>query len=157
MRISVACDHAGFPLKSAVIESIKSSGHEVLDLGTNNRERVDYPDYAYKAGKTIQEGKVERAVVICGSGVGASITANKMKGIYAAVCHDPYTAHQGVEHDGMNMLCLGARVIGSKLAMEVIKSYLSAQVEQVERHQKRRQKIKAIEDGSYRAENTLTS
>jgi len=153
MQVAVVCDHAGFPLKNAVIEAIRSAGNKVLDLGAYDQKRVDYPDYVYKAGRAVLKGNAKCAIAICGSGVGASIAANKMGGIYASVCHDSYTAHQGVEHDGMNMLCLGGRVIGTELAKEIVRSFLSAKVDHVERHIKRRQKIMAIEDGSYRVEN----
>ena len=116
MKIAVACDHAGFPLKDIVLSAVHAAGHSVLDLGTNSSEAVDYPDYAEKLGKAIQSGEVERGILLCGSGVGASIAANKMQGIYSAICHDTYSAHQGVEHDDMNVLCMGARVIGPELA-----------------------------------------
>lgn len=127
MRIAVACDHGGFPLKACIIETIQKDGHEALDLGTYSEERVDYPDFAWKAGQAILDGQAERAVIICGSGVGACISANKLKGIYAGLCHDTYSAHQGVEHDNMNVLCLGARIIGVELAAEVVRSFLGAQ------------------------------
>ena len=126
MKIAVATDHAGFPLKAAVLDLAWAAGHEVLDLGTNSTEPVDYPDYAEKLGRAIQSGEVERGILLCGSGVGASIAANKMTGVYAAVCHDTYSAHQGVEHDDMNVLCLGGRIIGPELVREIVEAFLNA-------------------------------
>ena len=146
MKIAVACDHAGYPLKDEVISAIEESGHEVIDLGTYNQEPVDYPDYAEKAGRAILMGQAERAVVICGSGVGASIAANKIKGIYACLCHDTYSAHQGVEHDNINVLCLGGRIIGGELAKEIVKSFIGAQFSKEDRHLRRTNKIKALEN-----------
>lgn len=145
MRVAIACDHAGFPLKEFIVQAVISAGHEVLDLGTFNTEPVDYPDFAEKAGKALQTGEAERAVVLCGSGIGASIAANKMTGVYAGVCHDTYSAHQAVEHDDMNMLALGARVIGSELAREIVLAFLQAQFSHEERHVRRVGKIHAIE------------
>jgi ribose 5-phosphate isomerase B len=146
MRIVIACDHGGFPLKSFIKQVVLSAGHDVLDVGTESLESVDYPDFALKAGKAIQTNKAERGIILCGSGVGACIAANKIKGIYASVCHDSYTAHQGVEHDNMNILCIGARVIGPELAREIVISFLSADFLQDERFQRRFNKVKAIED-----------
>ena len=146
MRIAVACDHGGYPLKQYVLEVIRSLGYETMDLGTDGIESVDYPDFAIKAGKAVQTEKAERGIILCGSGVGACIAANKMKGIYASVCHDTYTAHQGVEHDNMNILCIGARVIGPELAREIVLSFLGADFLQEERFQRRFKKVKAIED-----------
>lgn len=145
MRIAIGCDHAGFLIKKAVVEAIQESGHEIIDFGTNSAERVDYPDYAQKVGKAIQDGKAERGIAICGSGIGVCITANKMNGIYASVCHDTYTAHQGVEHDMMNVLCLGGRVIGPDLTKDIVKSFLSAQFDGKQSHLNRVEKFKAIE------------
>jgi ribose 5-phosphate isomerase B len=113
MKVAVASDHAGYPLKSFVIEVARTAGHEVQDLGTDNPSPVDYPDIAEKVGLEIQSGAVERGILLCGSGVGACIAVNKMQGVYAGVCHDTYSAHQGVEHDDMNVLCIGARIIGT--------------------------------------------
>jgi ribose 5-phosphate isomerase B len=128
MRIGVASDHAGFPLKAAVIETVIECGHEVVDLGTENAEKkVDFPDYAEKAALALQQKQIDRAVLICGSGAGVSIAANKFKGVYAAICHDTYTAHQGVEHDNMNALCLGGRIIGPEPAKEIVKAFLKAE------------------------------
>lgn len=145
MRIAIGCDHAGFLIKNAVVEAIQESGHEIIDFGTNSGERVDYPDYAQKVGKAIQDGKAERGIAICGSGIGVCITANKMNGIYASVCHDTYTAHQGVEHDMMNVLCLGGRVIGPDLTKDIVKAFLSAQFDGKQSHLNRVEKFKAIE------------
>ena len=145
MKVVLACDHGGFPLKAFVKQVILSAGHDVLDVGTDGPESVDYPDYAEKAGAAIQREEAQRGIVICGSGVGASIAANKMRGIYACVCHDTYTAHQGVEHDNMNVLCLGARVIGPELAREIVLAFLSADFNQDERFHRRFRKVLAIE------------
>jgi RpiB/LacA/LacB family sugar-phosphate isomerase len=148
MRIAVACDHAGYSLKDEIIAAVQQSGHEVIDLGTYGKEPVDYPDYAEKAGKALIQGQADRAIIICGSGVGATIAANKIKGVYACLCHDTYSAHQGVEHDKMNALCLGARIIGGELAKEIVKSFLAASFCAEERHIRRTNKIRAIENGS---------
>jgi ribose 5-phosphate isomerase B len=145
MRIAVACDHGGFPLKCAVIDAVNAIGHEPIDLGTFNCSSVDYPDFAEKLGTEIQLGQADRGILICGSGVGASIAANKMVGIYASVCHDTYSAHQGVEHDDMNVLCLGARVVGEDLAKELVRAFLNAQFSNEERHVRRLGKIKKME------------
>ena len=146
MKIAVACDHAGFPLKDEVIATIEECGMEVIDLGTYDQEPVDYPDYAEKAGRAILQGLADRAVLICGSGVGASIAANKMKGIYACVCHDVYSARQGVEHDNINVLSLGGRVIGPETAKELVKAFLGAKFSAEERHLRRVGKTKKIEE-----------
>ncbi|HUF39073.1 MAG TPA: ribose 5-phosphate isomerase B [Anaerolineales bacterium] len=148
MRIAVACDHAGFPLKSTVIDVIRRTGHEILDLGTDSEASVDYPDYALKLGLAIQAGEADRGVLICGSGVGACIAANKIVGIFAGLCHDTYSAHQGVEHDDMNVLCLGARIIGEALAIEIVTAFLEAEFSNEDRHRRRVDKIRAIERGS---------
>jgi ribose 5-phosphate isomerase B len=146
MKIAVACDHGGFPQKASVIETIRQTGHEVLDLGTDSMNPVDYPDYAEAVGKAIQRGEADRAVLLCGSGVGASVAANKMLGIRAAVCHDTYSAHQGVEHDDMNVLTMGARVIGPALAAELVRAFLAAKFTGEERHARRLEKIKKLEE-----------
>lgn len=146
MKIAVACDHGGFPHKASVIETILQAGHEVLDLGTNSTSPVDYPDYAEAVGKAIQQGKADRAVLLCGSGVGACVAANKMRGIRAGVCHDTYSAHQGVEHDDMNVLTLGARVIGPALVSELVRAFLSAKFTGEERHARRLEKVKKLEE-----------
>jgi ribose 5-phosphate isomerase B len=145
MKIAVANDHAGFPIKEAVLEAIKEAGHEVIDLGTNTTDRVDYPDFAEKAGRALIAGEADRAVVICGSGIGVNITANKMKGVYAGLVSDIYSAHQGVEHDNMNMLCMGGQIVGPTLAKEIVKAFLGASMMDVDRYKNRINKFKAIE------------
>jgi len=149
MKIAIACDHAGFPLKDAILETVRAAGHEPLDLGAF--EVVpgdDYPDFAEKLGKALQAGQAERGVLVCGSGVGASIAANKMKGVYAAVCHDTYSAHQGVEHDDMNVLCLGARILGVEPEREIVAAFLGAQFSNEERHRRRVGKVRKIENNA---------
>jgi ribose 5-phosphate isomerase B len=146
MKIAVASDHAGYPLKQTAIETVQSMGHIVVDLGTNSTESVDYPDFAEKAGQAIVNGDVDRAIVICGSGVGVCIAGNKIAGVYAGLCHNVYSAAQGVEHDQMNMLCLGGRIIGSELAKSIIESFLKAKPSDAPRHLRRVDKIKAIEE-----------
>ncbi len=126
MKIAVACDHGGFPLKETILASVRAAGHEPLDLGTNSAESVDFPDFTEKLGRAIQSKEAERGILVCGSGVGACIAANKMKGVWAAICHDTYSAAQGVDHDNMNVLCLGGRVIGSELAASLVKAFLDA-------------------------------
>lgn len=149
MKSAVACDHAGFPLKQTIMEMVRSAGHEVLDLGTDSAEPVDYPDYAEKLGRLIQSGQAERGILICGSGVGACIAANKMQGVYACVCHDTYSAHQGVEHDDMNVLCIGTRIIGPELAKEIATAFLAARFmgndPGQERHARRVEKVRKLE------------
>ena len=145
MIVAVATDHGGFPIKARVIEVVRQAGHEVLDLGTFSTDAVDYPDYAQAIGEAIQQGRAERGVLLCGSGVGASVAANKMLGIRAAVCHDTYSSHQGVEHDEMNVLVLGARVIGPELVSELVGAFLRAEFTREARHVRRLKKIAAIE------------
>lgn len=145
MRIAVATDHGGFPLKQAVIEAIESTGNEVLDLGAFNNERSDYPDFGKLAGEAVLSGKADKAVAICGSGIGICIAANKMKGIYAGLCHDVYSAHQAVEHDDINVLCLGGQVIGPQLAKEIVVNFLKASLFTEPRYKRRIDKYKAIE------------
>ena len=145
MRVAIASDHGGLPLKQTVVDTVKELGYEVIDLGAFECLPDDYPDYAVKIGREIQSGKADRGILICGSGVGASIAANKMKGIYAAVCHDTYSAHQGVEHDDMNMLCLGARIIGDELAKELVRAFLTARFSNEERHVRRVGKVRLLE------------
>lgn len=145
MKIAVAADHAGFPLKDRVLDAVRKAGHEIVDLGTYSTDPVDYPDYARAVGESIQQGRAERAVLLCGSGVGACVAANKMTGIRGGVCHDIYSAHQGVEHDDMNVLCLGARIIGPELIPELVTAFLGAQFTGEERHVRRLRKIAAIE------------
>jgi ribose 5-phosphate isomerase B len=126
MKIAVGFDHAGFPLKKTVLETIREAGHEPIDMGTDSAEAVDFPDYSEKVGRAVQSGETDRGILVCGSGVGACIAANKMKGVFAGLCHDTYSAAQGVKHDDMNVLCLGARVIGPELAIALIRAFLSA-------------------------------
>jgi ribose 5-phosphate isomerase B len=145
MRVVIGSDHAGFALKNSVGDVLRSLGHQVLDVGAFNENPSDYPDFAEAVGRAVLDGKAERGVLICGSGVGASVAANKLMGIRAAVCHDTYSAHQGVEHDDMNVLVLGSRVIGVKLAEDVVKAFLGAKFTNEERHVRRIAKIKALE------------
>ena len=126
MKIAVGFDHAGFPLKEKVLKAVQTAGHEPIDMGTNSAEPVDFPDITEKVGRAVQSGDAERGILVCGSGIGACIAANKMKGVYASICHDTYSAAQGVLHDDMNVLCLGARVIGPELASALIKAFLEA-------------------------------
>jgi len=126
MKIAVGFDHAGFPLKQTVLQAVRDAGHEAIDLGTNSPEPVDFPDYSEKVGRAVQSGEAERGILVCGSGVGACIAANKMKGIYASICHDTYSAAQGVRHDDMNVLCLGGRVVGPELAADLVRAFLGA-------------------------------
>jgi ribose 5-phosphate isomerase B len=145
MRIACAFDHAGFPLKQIVLEVVHEEGHEAVDLGTNSTDPVDYPDTARSAADAVREGRAERAVVVCGSGAGVAVAACKVPGIRAACTHDTYSAHQCVEHDDVNVLCLGARVIGPALAREVIAAFLGASFTGEERHVRRLGKVNAIE------------
>jgi ribose 5-phosphate isomerase B len=148
MQIALASDHGGFPLKNFIKDCIAYDGHTVIDLSPEIITGDDYPDYAVKIGEAINNGQAERAIFICGSGVGASIAANKIKGIYAAVCHDTYSAHQGVQHDNMNVLCLGARVIGPELAKELVDAFINAQfLSNEERHVRRVNKVYNLEKG----------
>jgi RpiB/LacA/LacB family sugar-phosphate isomerase len=146
MRIVIGSDHAGFPLKEDLTAYISQLGHQVVDVGTHDTEAVDYPDYAEALSKTLLDGLAERGVLICGSGVGASVAANKLPGIRAGLCHDTYSAHQGVEHDDMNVLVLGGRVIGPELARELVSAYLGAAFTGEERHRRRLQKVYALEE-----------
>ena len=145
MRIAIGSDHAGFELKEAVKTLLVEKHHEVLDVGTYSRDPVDYPDYSEAVGRAVLEDRAERGVLICGSGVGASVAANKLPGIRAGLCHDTYSAHQGVEHDDMNVLVLGARVIGVELARELVRNYLGARFSGEARHVRRLGKIRALE------------
>ena len=147
-RVALAADHAGFELKEKMAAHLKGAGFEVMDLGTGDEEPVDYPDFARAIGEALREGRAERGILICGSGVGACVAANKIKGIRAGLCHDTYSAHQGVEHDDINVLCLGARVIGEELAIELITAFLSAKFTGEERHRRRLAKIEEIEKAS---------
>lgn len=146
MRIAIGADHAGFPLKEEVRHFVESLGHEVIDLGAYNTEPSDYPDFAEAVGRAMIAGRAERGILICGSGVGVNVAANKMPGIRACMCHDTYSAHQGVEHDDMNVLVMGARIIGPALAFDLVSSYLNAKFQQKEeRFVRRLNKVKAIE------------
>ncbi len=145
MRIAVGADHGGFCLKAVIVDFLRKLGHQVNDFGTESEDPVDYPDYARAVSQTILSGQAERGVLICGSGVGASIAANKFPGVRAAVCHDTFSAAQGVEDDNMNVLCLGARVIGPELAKAVALAWISATFSGAERHKRRLAKIEAIE------------
>lgn len=148
MKIAIASDHAGFPLKAALIPFLKKGGYEVSDQGTDSAEKpVDYPDFAAKASREVLSGRAEKAIIVCGSGVGACIAANKLEGIRAGLCHDTYSAHQGVEHDDMNVLCLGARIIGEALAFEIAAAFTAAKFSGEERHQRRLNKIIELEKG----------
>jgi ribose 5-phosphate isomerase B len=150
MKIAVGCDHGGFPLKDTVIEAVKAAGHEVIDVGAHSAESSDFPDFAKKVGEEIQSGRAERGILICGSGIGAAIAANKMKGIYASICHDTYSAAQGVAHDAMNVLCMGGRVIGPELVKVIVPAFLNARYlgsdKGGERYARRVGKIKAMEE-----------
>lgn len=145
MKISVAADHAGFLLKTVVLDAVALAGHVALDLGTHSSDAVDYPDYARILGQHLARGESERGILLCGSGVGICIAANKLPGIRAAICHDHYAAHQGVEHDAMNVLVLGARVIGPALAGELVTTFLAATFTGEERHARRRAKVEQLE------------
>jgi ribose 5-phosphate isomerase B len=145
LKIACAFDHAGFPLKPLVLETLAELGHETIDLGTNSTDPVDYPDVAAAAARAVLEGEAERAVVVCGSGAGVAVAASKIPGIRAVCAHDTYTAHQSVEHDDCNALCLGARVVGPALAADVIRAYAGAQFSGEERHVRRLAKIAALE------------
>lgn len=148
MNIAIASDHAGFSLKKLLIPFIEALGNKVTDYGTDSPDKsVDYPDFAFKAAEAVLCGKADKSIMVCGSGVGACVAANKIKGIRAGLCHDTYSAHQAVEHDNINMLCLGARVIGIELAYEIAKAYISAKFTNEERHNRRLQKVLALESG----------
>ena len=146
MKIAIASDHAGFYYKTLLIPDLQKAGHEVINLGTNSESPTDYPDHAEDIATAILEGKAERGILICGSGVGVSVAANKFKTIRAGDCGDTYSAHQCVEHDNVNVLCLGQRVIGIELAREIVFTFLNAQFTNEERHKRRLNKIFAIEN-----------
>jgi ribose 5-phosphate isomerase B len=151
MRIAIGSDHAGFELKGVLAKQMRELGHEVVDVGTNNTQPVDYSDFAEAVGKAVLDGGAERGVLICGSGVGASVAANKLRGIRAGLCHDTYSAHQGVEHDDMNILVLGARVIGQALAVDLVSTYIGAKFSNEERHVRRLNKVKALDEARFRS------
>jgi ribose 5-phosphate isomerase B len=148
MIIALGSDHRGVPLKKYIVDAIESSGNRVLDLGTFDETPVDYPDYAKSVAEALVGEQAQRGVLLCGSGVGACVAANKIAGIRACLCHDTYSAHQGVEHDDMNILCLGARVIGPALAVELVESFLRARFSSEARHRRRLGKIAALEKTS---------
>ena len=145
MKIAVAADHGGFPLKARIIQDLTAGGNEVIDLGTNSADPVDYPDYARAVADAILAGRAERSILLCGSGAGACVAANKFRGIRAATCHDVFSAHQAVEDDDCNVMCLGARVVGPELALDLVRTYVKAQFSGAERHRRRLEKIKQFE------------
>ena len=146
MRIAVGADHGGYPLNERVIEELRASGHEIEDFGTHDGSVPDdYPDYALAVGRAVQTGTAEIGILICGSGVGACVAANKLRGVRAALCADTYSAHQSREHDDCNVLCLGARVVGSELAMELVRAFVAARFTGEERHRRRLAKVNDIE------------
>ena len=148
MKIVIGSDHAGFRLKNSMGDLIRSLGHSVLDIGAFNENPSDYPDFAEAVGRAVLDGRADRGVLICGSGIGASVAANKLVGIRAGICHDTYSGHQGVEHDNMNVLVMGSRVIGEKLAEDVVRAYLAANFTNEERHVRRLAKVHAIEEAN---------
>ena len=146
MRLALGADHAGYGLKQTIGELLKSLGHDVVDVGAHEIDPSDdYPDFAGALARTVASGEAERGIMVCGSGVGASVTANKVRGVRAAVCHDTYSAHQGVEHDDMNVLCLGARIVGEEVAREAVQAFVSATFSGEERHRRRLRKVLEIE------------
>jgi ribose 5-phosphate isomerase B len=145
MNLAVAADHAGYEYKDTLVAELEGLGHEVLDLGTHGPAPVDYPDFAEAVAEAVRSGRAERGVLVCGSAVGVSVAANKFPGIRAGVCHDTYTAHQSVEHDDVNVLCLGQRVLGIELALEIVRTFVAARFSGAERHRRRLTKIDAIE------------
>jgi ribose 5-phosphate isomerase B len=145
MKVVIGSDHAGFQLKNAMGDLLRSMGNEVLDIGAFNENPSDYPDFAEAVDRAVLDGKAERGVLICGSGVGASVAANKLPGIRAGICHDTYSAHQGVEHDNMNVLVLGSRVVGIALAQDLVRTFMGAKFTNEERHVRRLGKVKALE------------
>jgi len=156
MRIAIGADHGGYDLKLQLVEIIKTKGHEPVDVGADYFDASDdYPDYAKVVAESVAKGEVDRGIMVCGSGVGASVAANKVRGIRASVCHDTYSAHQGVEHDDMNVLCLGARIIGVELARELVDVFLSARFSGEERHRRRLRKVLAMEPCRFEREEKL--
>ncbi|MBU0691633.1 ribose 5-phosphate isomerase B [bacterium] len=145
MKIAIGADHAGYPLKQELVGWLTGKGYELTDLGTNSTDAVDYPDYARAVGQAVIDGKTERGIIVCGSGVGACVAANKIKGIRAGVCHDTFSARQGVEDDDMNVLCMGGRIIGGELAKEIVIAFLNAKFSGLERHRRRKEKVLKIE------------
>jgi len=145
MKIVIGCDHAGFRLKNAMGDLIRSLNHAILDVGAFNENPSDYPDFAEAVGRAVLDGRAERGVLICGSGIGASVAANKLIGVRAGICHDTYSGHQGVQHDNMNVLVMGSRVVGEKLAEDVVRAFLVAKFTNEERHVRRLAKVDALE------------
>jgi RpiB/LacA/LacB family sugar-phosphate isomerase len=146
MKIAVGSDHGGYPLNETIIADLEKEGHTVVDFGTHDGSKPDdYPDYSRKVGDAVQQGEVDRGIIVCGSGVGASVAANKIHGVRAGLCHDTYSAHQGVEHDNMNVLCLGARIVGVELARELVKAFVAAKFSGEERHVRRLVKVEEME------------
>jgi ribose 5-phosphate isomerase B len=145
MRVVLGSDHAGYELKQQLIDSVRELGHDVLDVGTHSTASVDYPDFSEAVGRAVIEKKADRGILICGSGIGSVISVNKMPGIRAGVCHDCYSAHQGVEHDDMNVLVLGSRIIGIALAQDLVKVFLGAKFSEEDRHRRRLDKVKTLE------------
>jgi ribose 5-phosphate isomerase B len=146
MKIAIGSDHGGYPLNETIISDLEKAGHTIVDFGTHDGTQPDdYPDYARKVGDAVQKGEVDRGIIVCGSGAGASIAANKVHGVRACLCHDTYSAHQAVEHDNMNVLCLGARIVGVELARELVKAFVSAKFSGEERHVRRLAKVNDIE------------
>ena len=146
MRVAIGSDHGGVPLNEVIIRDLEAAGHEVIDFGTHDGSQPDdYPDYARQVGGAVQRGEADRGILICGSGVGAAIAANKVKGARACLCHDTYSAHQAVEHDNMNVLCLGARIVGVELARELVRTFMAAKFSGEERHLRRLAKVDDIE------------
>lgn len=157
MRVAMAADHAGFPLKHELVNRLRADGFIVEDLGTWDTMPTDFPDHARDVGDAVRSGGAERGILVCGSGVGACIAANKLRGIRASICHDTYSAHQGVEHDDMNVLCLGARIIGSEPAYEIARAFLGARFVPNERYQRRLDKVLAIEANELNAREASPS
>jgi ribose 5-phosphate isomerase B len=150
MRIAIGGDHHGVAFKEQLSELLRGEGHEVIDLGTNTTDPVDYPDFAAAVGRAVAAGDAERGIIVCGSGVGANVAANKLRGVRASVCHDTYSARQGVQHDDMNVLCLGSRVIGIELANELALAFVNARFDPTERYVRRLRKVEALEEESSR-------
>ncbi len=149
MKVAIGSDHGGYELKKIIVDQLRKDGRRIIDVGAKSYDSSDdYPDYAKAVGEAVRRKKAQRGIIICGSGVGASVAANKLNGIRAGLCHDTYSAHQGVEHDDMNVLCLGARVIGPELAIELIRTFLNAKFSGEKRRVRRLEKIKAIEDST---------
>ena len=146
MKLAVASDHAGFPLKARILDELRKLGHEATDLGTCSTDPVDYPDFARAVAEAVLDGRADRAVLLCGSGAGACVAANKFRGIRSATCHDSFSARQCVEDDDVNILCLGARVIGPELAVELVRDYVNAKFSGLERHKRRLAKIAGFEE-----------